>query len=178
LYLRFKPCTFQQKSFSVKNNNNFLIFWHSRVEKKQWKSQRERLKEKLRLINSNSKWLGKKEEQETKMKKDKDTHCKNSTLMNAAEALAIVSKAVVERTMVVSSVEGLETEVSARSTILIWMVWPGMQVRGTRALIHRTKYCLPHAAPLSHIPSPAAPNRLLDGNCSASLPKQAVAIWS
>jgi hypothetical protein len=53
------------------------------------------------------------------MKKDKYTHCKNSTLINAAEAWAIVSKAVVERTMVVSSVEGLETEVSARSTILI-----------------------------------------------------------
>jgi hypothetical protein len=39
--------------------------------------------------------------------------------MNAAEGLAIVPKAVVERTMVVSSLEGLETEVSARSTILI-----------------------------------------------------------
>ena len=96
--------------------------------------------------------------------------------MKAAEGLAIVPKAVVERTMVVSSLEGLETEESARSTILIWMICPGMQVRGTRALMHRTKYCLPQAAPLSHIPSPAAPNRLLDGNWSASLPKHAVAV--
>lgn len=40
-------------------------------------------------------------------------------LMNEAEGLAIIPNAVVERTMVAPFREGLETEVSARSTILI-----------------------------------------------------------
>jgi hypothetical protein len=40
-------------------------------------------------------------------------------LTNVAEAWAIVPNAVVERTMEVPSLEGLETEVNARSTILI-----------------------------------------------------------
>ena len=40
-------------------------------------------------------------------------------LMDAAEAWAIVPNAVVERTMEVPSLEGLDTESSARSTILI-----------------------------------------------------------
>lgn len=52
-------------------------------------------------------------------KKTKETHSWNSMLMDAAEALAIVPNAVVERTMEVPSLEGLDTESSARSTILI-----------------------------------------------------------
>lgn len=89
----------------------------------------------------------------------------------------MAANAVVESTMVASFLEGRDTEVSARSKTLIWIVFPGMQVFGTAALMHLTKYCLPQAAPLSHIPSPADPNKLLDGNCDASLPKQDVAAW-
>lgn len=48
-----------------------------------------------------------------------ETHCWNSMLMNEAEGLAIIPNAVVERTMVAPFREGLETEVSARSTIFI-----------------------------------------------------------
>lgn len=99
-------------------------------------------------------------------------------LIKDEETFAMIWKAVVERTMEVSSDEGLETEDCALSTILIWMVWPGIQVLGTAALIHLTSYNLPHAAPLSHIPSPAEPNMLLDGNCDASPPKHAVAVLS
>ncbi|KAI6680138.1 hypothetical protein NL676_034019 [Syzygium grande] len=77
--------------------------------------------------------------------------------------------------MVAPLLEGREDEDSARSTIRTWIVWLGMQVPETEALMHRTRYCLPHDAPLSHIPSPAAAKRLLDGNCDGSLPKHAVA---
>jgi len=103
--------------------------------------------------------------------------CWNSMLMEATERLAIVRNAEVERTMVTASLDGLETEVSARSTILIWMVSSGTQVLGTAALMHRTRYCLPQAAPLSHIPSPADANKLVDGNCPSSFPKQAVGVY-
>lgn len=85
-------------------------------------------------------------------------------------------KAVVERTMVAPCLEGRDTDVAARSRIRTWIVWLGIHVPATEALMHRTKYCLPQAAPLSHIPSPAAPNRLLEGNCDGSLPWQAVAV--
>jgi hypothetical protein len=47
------------------------------------------------------------------------TYCWNSTLTNEAEALAMAANAVVESTMVASFLEGRDTEVSARSTILI-----------------------------------------------------------
>lgn len=50
---------------------------------------------------------------------EKETHCWYSTLIYVAEGLAIFSNAVEERTMVVSDLEGLETEVNARSTIFI-----------------------------------------------------------
>ncbi len=40
-------------------------------------------------------------------------------LMDEAEAWAIVPNAVVKRTMEVPSLEGLDTELNARSTILI-----------------------------------------------------------
>ena len=85
-------------------------------------------------------------------------------------------KATVERTMVVPNLDGLEDDVRARSTILTWMIWSKLQVPGLMVLIHRTKYCLPQAAPLSHIPSPAAAKKLLDGNWAALLPLQAVAV--
>lgn len=98
-------------------------------------------------------------------------------LIKEAEALAMARKAVEERTTEVASEEGREREDWALSTILIWMVWPAMQVRGAAALMHLTSYSLPHAAPLSHIPSPADPNMLLDGNCDASPPKHAVAVY-
>lgn len=84
--------------------------------------------------------------------------------MEEAEGLAIVPKPVVESTIVVPAVKGLETDVPARSTILTCITSPWIQVFGTAALMHLTKYCLPQAAPLSHIPSPAAANKLLDGN--------------
>ena len=41
------------------------------------------------------------------------TYCENSMLMEFAEAFAIVLNAVVERTMVVLSLEGLDNEVAA-----------------------------------------------------------------
>lgn len=82
----------------------------------------------------------------------------------------MVPKAVSDKTIVVPSYDGWETEVSEKSTILTWMTSSGTQVPGSAALIHLTKYCLPQAAPLSHIPSPAAANRLLDGNCPGSYP--------
>ena len=55
------------------------------------------------------------------------------------------------------------------------MILSGRQVPGTAALMHLTRYCLPHAAPLSHILSPAAAKMLLDGKCDGEFPKQAVA---
>lgn len=55
------------------------------------------------------------------------------------------------------------------------MVWSSIQVFGVAALMHLTKYCLPHDAPLSQIPSPAAANKLFDGNCDGSVPKHSVA---
>lgn len=99
-------------------------------------------------------------------------------LINGEETFAMTWKAVMERTMEVSSVEGLETDDCALSTILIWTAWPGMQVLGTAALMHLTSYTLPHAAPLFHIPSPAEPNMLVDGNCDAPSPKHSVAVLS
>lgn len=51
-------------------------------------------------------------------------------LMADVEGLDIIPNAVLERTMVAPFREGLETELSARSTILIWIVWLGMQVLG------------------------------------------------
>lgn len=98
------------------------------------------------------------------------TYCWNSTLINGAEGSAMVPNAGVARTMVAPSDEGLDLDVCARSTILTWTIWSGRQVLGTAALIHLTKYCLPQAAPLSHIPSPAAANMLLDGNCDDEFP--------
>jgi len=47
------------------------------------------------------------------------TYCWNSMLIKDEETFAIISKAVVERTMEVSPDEGLETEDCALSTILI-----------------------------------------------------------
>ncbi|GLU10254.1 hypothetical protein SLE2022_270730 [Rubroshorea leprosula] len=73
-------------------------------------------------------------------------------LTEAAEASAINPYAVEDRTMETPSLEGLDTKVSARSTILICIVCPGLQNLGTAALMHLTKYCLPQAAPLSHTP--------------------------
>lgn len=102
-------------------------------------------------------------------------YCWNSMLTDAAEGFAMAPKAVLERIMVAPLAEGLDTDVSARSTILIWMVWLGLQVPGEAALMHLTKYCRPQEAPLSHIPSPAAANKLFVGNWEASFPKQAVA---
>ncbi|KAI6680140.1 hypothetical protein NL676_034021 [Syzygium grande] len=84
-------------------------------------------------------------------------HTSISNLINIvpfAHVFAIVPNAVVERTMVVPLLEGREDEDSARSTIRTWMVWLGMHVPETEALMHRTRYCLPQDAPLSHIPSP------------------------
>uniref|UniRef100_A0A2P2J5E6 Uncharacterized protein n=1 Tax=Rhizophora mucronata TaxID=61149 RepID=A0A2P2J5E6_RHIMU len=97
--------------------------------------------------------------------------------MDGAEMSASLLKAVVERTMVAPPPEGLDTEVCARSTILTWTVRPGLvQALGGAALMHLTTYCLLHAAPLSHNPSPAAANRFVVGNCDVSPPKQAVAV--
>jgi hypothetical protein len=98
------------------------------------------------------------------------TYCWNSTLTNLAEGSAMEPKAVEERTIVAPFDEGLDLDVCARSTILTWMIWSGRQVLGTAALMHLTRYCLPQAAPLSHIPSPAAANRLLDGKCDDEFP--------
>ena len=55
------------------------------------------------------------------MKKDNniETHCVNSMLMTDAVGLAIIPNAVLERTMVAPGWDGLETELSARSTIFI-----------------------------------------------------------
>ncbi|KAI6680144.1 hypothetical protein NL676_034025 [Syzygium grande] len=95
----------------------------------------------------------------------------SSTLVAAADDLAITPSAVIERTMVAPLVEGREDEGSARLTIRTWIVWLGMQVPETEVLLHRTGYWLSHHAPLFHIPSPAAAKRLLDGNCAGSLLK-------
>lgn len=84
-------------------------------------------------------------------------------LMREAEALAMAAKAVVERTTEARGEEGGERveDDKALSTILTRTVFPAMHVRGLpAALMHRTSYSLPHAAPLSHIPSPADPNIL------------------
>lgn len=91
-----------------------------------------------------------------------------------ADGLAMAANAVLERTIVVPFKEGVETNDCARSTILIWIVLL-MQVPDTAALMHLNLYCLPHEAPLSHIPSPAAANRFPDGNCDWSFPLHAVA---
>lgn len=85
----------------------------------------------------------------------------------------MAANAVLERTIVVPFKEGVETNDCARSTILIWIVLL-MQVPDTAALMHLNLYCLPHEAPLSHIPSPAAANRFPDGNCDWSFPLHAV----
>lgn len=100
----------------------------------------------------------------------KRIYCWNSMFMEGAEEFAMIASAVSVKTMVVPPNEGWEAKVGAKSTILIWIVRSGTQVYGVVALMHFTKYCLPHAAPLSHIPSPAAANKLLDGNCVGSLP--------
>ena len=116
------------------------------------------------------------ERERDREKKMKETHGMNCMLINVAEASAIIPNAPVERTMVASSLEGLEAEVSARSTIFTWIIRSGKQVVGSRALMHCTEYSLPQASPLSHISSPADPNSSLDGNCASSLPWQAVAV--
>lgn len=105
------------------------------------------------------------------------TYSWNSMLIDLALPLAMALKAVVERTMVAPSLDGRDTDVRALSTILTRMVWPGLQVLGTEALMHLTMYCLPQEAPLSHTPSPAAANKLLDGNCDGSFPLQDVAAF-
>lgn len=90
--------------------------------------------------------------------------------MEEAEELAMVPKAVRERTRVVPGAEGREERAAAWSTILTRMVWLGIQVPGVEALMHLTMYCLPHDAPLSQIPSPAAAIKLFDGNSDESFP--------
>ena len=91
-------------------------------------------------------------------------------LIKLADVLAIVLNAFSDKTKVVPLTDGVDTAEAAWSTILTRMLCSGKQVLGLTALTHLTTYCLPHAAPLSHIPSPAAANRLLDGNCVASPP--------
>lgn len=69
-------------------------------------------------------------------KKNIGTYCEYSTFTDAADASAILRKAVVDRTIVARSLVGRETELYALSTILTWIVWPGLQVPWTAALMH------------------------------------------
>lgn len=107
--------------------------------------------------------------------KKKTTYCVNSMLMEAAESLAMSANARLASTNVVPFLEGVEFSVAAWSTIVTCTLWPTIQAPGVIELRHLTKYCRPHEAPLSHIASPAAANRLSGGNCSWSLPWHVVA---
>lgn len=93
-----------------------------------------------------------------------------------ADPWTIALYAVVDNVMVVSATAAFATVETARSTIVILIVWSRTHEFGTAELKHLTRYCLPQAAPFSHIPSPAAPNMLFVGNIEKSFPKQAVAV--
>lgn len=97
------------------------------------------------------------------------------TNWTVAEVLTIALYAVEERAIVVPRAVGVETIDSIWSTIVICTVWSATHASGSDALKHLTKYCLPHAAPFSQIPSAAAANILFVGNWLKSPPKHAVA---
>lgn len=77
-------------------------------------------------------------------------------LIISTDCWVIFPIAVVDRTMVVPFVEGIEFSVAARSRTTTWIVWPWTHAPGVAELRHLTRYSLPQDAPLSQIPSPAA----------------------
>lgn len=100
----------------------------------------------------------------------RSTYCLNSMLIIAAAWLAIIWKAAFDKTMVVPFLDGGEFSFVPRSTTFTWIILFLIHAFGVAELRHLTKYCLPQDAPLFHIPSPAAANRPLAGNCPWSSP--------
>ncbi|KAI6680139.1 hypothetical protein NL676_034020 [Syzygium grande] len=87
----------------------------------------------------------------------------------------MASVAKIDGEYVVCGHGGATTEAKLKMQIQIWRSTTKGWVSEMAALIHRTSYCLPLDPPLSHIPSPAAAKRLLNGNCTGSLLKHSVA---